>query len=115
MGLMLVLATAGAQRLCSAVRGTSTCGGSGVFLLLAILGLGAILGARLLRSSGTDAPLSTSVLAIAMIGVFALVFLVDQLFEWWMVLVIPLVAVGAFLLSRWVSITFAEPTGVDQD
>ena len=41
-------------------------------------------------------------------SVIALLFLVDQLFEWWMLIAIPLVSVLSFLLSHWVTATFVD-------
>ena len=48
--------------------------------------LGAAAAARLAASPD---PGSTSFLAVGLLAVVALLFLVDVLFEWWMIIVIP--------------------------
>ncbi|MCY7396762.1 MAG: hypothetical protein LH468_11565 [Nocardioides sp.] len=108
VGLVLVLATALALRLCELVRGTSSCGSAGFFLLVAILLLGVLVGSAVLRVARVPDPGSTSVLAVGLTSVIALLFLVDQLFAWWMVIVIPLVSAGTFALSHWVTTTFSD-------
>ena len=96
VGVLIVALTAGSQRVCSAVKGTSSCGGPGFFLLVAILVVAVLVGATLLRGARVPDPGSTSFLAVGLLSVVALLFLVDQLFEWWMVIVIPLVSVATF-------------------
>ena len=76
---------------------------------LAILVLAVLLGTVVLRLRRVPEPGSTSFLAVGLISVVALLFLVDELFEWWMIIVIPLVSVATFLLSHWVTTTFVEP------
>ena len=39
----------------------------------------------------------------------ALLFLVGSIFEWWMIIVIPIVSVATFLLSHWVTTTYIDP------
>ena len=39
----------------------------------------------------------------------ALLFLVDVLFEWWMIIAIPVVAMLTFALSHWVTTSVIEP------
>ena len=38
-----------------------------------------------------------------------LLFLVGSIFEWWMIIVIPVVSVATFLLSHWVTVQFVDP------
>jgi hypothetical protein len=109
VGALIVGLTTASFELCSRIQGTNSCGGPGIFLLLAILVLAVVLGTVVLRLSQVPEPGSTSFLAVGLTSVVALLFLVDALFEWWMVIVIPLVSVATFLLSHWVTATFVEP------
>lgn len=109
VGALVVALTAGSLRLCTSVKGTSSCGGPGFFLLVAILVVAVLVGAALLRGAHVPQPGSTSFLAVGLLSVVALLFLVDQLFEWWMVIAIPLVSVLTFVLSHWVTTAFIEP------
>lgn len=111
VGLLTVVLTWGALHLCEVFRGTSTCGDPGFFLLLAILVVAVLAGSALLRAFGVPDPGSTSFLGVGLVSVVALLFLGDLLFEWWMVVAIPVVAVGAFALSHWVTTAFVEPAG----
>jgi hypothetical protein len=90
------------------VKGTSSCGGPGFFLLVAILIVAVLLGAALAARRPVPEPTSTSFLAVGLLSVVALLFLVGSIFEWWMVIVIPLASVATFLLSYWVTTTYIE-------
>ncbi len=57
---------------------------------------------------GVPDPGSTSFLAVGLLTVVALLFLVDLLFNWWMIIVIPCVTLLTFALSRWVTTSFAD-------
>ena len=109
VGLVTVLLTAGALRGCESVQGTSSCGRPGLFLLLAILVAMVLLGGLLLRLLRLPDPGSTSFLAVGLLAVIALLFLLDVVYEWWMVIVVPLISMGAYLLSHWVTATLVEP------
>ena len=109
VGALIVGLTAASFELCSRIQGTNSCGGPGFFLLVAILVLAVVLGTVVLRLCRCPEPGSTSFLAVGLTSVIALLFLIDQLFEWWMIIVIPLVSVATFLLSHWVTATFVEP------
>ncbi len=109
VGVLTVGLTSASLRLCEVLQGTSSCGGPGLFLLLAIMIAMIFLGAALLRAWGLPDPGSTSFLAVGLLAVVALLFLVDLLFNWWMIIVIPLVAMATFTLSHWVTATFIEP------
>jgi len=108
-GAVIVGLTSASFELCSRVRGTNSCGGSGIFLLVAVLVVAVVVGTVVLRLCRVAEPGSTSFLAVGLTSVVALLFLVDLLFEWWMVIVIPVVSVATFLLSHWVTATFVEP------
>jgi hypothetical protein len=109
IGALIVAATAGSLHLCTAVKGTSSCGGPGFFLLVAILVVAVLIGAAMLRGARVPEPGSTSFLAVGLLSVVALLFLVDSIFQWWMIIVIPLASVATFLLSYWVTTTFIDP------
>ncbi len=110
VGGLVVAATSGSLRLCTEVKGTSSCGGPGFFLLLAILVVAVLLGTALLRAAQVPEPGSTSFLAVGLLSVVTLLFLVGSIFEWWMAVVIPLVSVAMFLVSHWVTTTYIDPS-----
>ncbi len=98
--LLAWLAAAG----CSAVRGTSSCGGAvGLPLLLAGLVLLAWVGSLLLRALGVADAGSTSVLAVGIMAVLVMVFLLGSLDEWWALVAVPLVAAVGYGASWWVT------------
>lgn len=108
IGLLLVGMTAGSLQACEAVRGTSTCGGYGVPILVVIMAALIAIGGVLLRLFHVPDPGSTSFLAVGMVAVIALLFLLDFLLSVWMLLVIPLIAVSMYLLAYWVTTAFVE-------
>jgi hypothetical protein len=108
-GAVIVGLTSASFGLCNSIRGTNSCGNPGILLLVAILVVAVVLGSVVLRLLKVPEPGSTSFLAVGLTSVVALLFLVDLLFEWWMVIVIPLVSVATFVLSHWVTETFVEP------
>ena len=109
VGALMVGLTAAALRGCEAIRGTSTCGGPGLLLLVVILVVLVLVGQALLKAFQVPDPGSTSFLAVGLIAVVALLFLIDVILDWQMIIVIPLVGVAAFLLSHWVTTAFVEP------
>ncbi len=84
IGLLMVGMTAGSLQACEAVRGTSTCGGYGVPILLVIMAVLIAIGGFLLRLFHVPDPGSTSFLAVGMVAVIALLFLLDFLLSVWM-------------------------------
>jgi hypothetical protein len=109
VGLVLVGGTYLALRGCEAVQGTTSCGRAG-FPLLALIFVAAILaGSVLLSRFAVPDATSTSFLATGMTAVVALLFLIDVIDHWSMVVVIPLVSVLTYLLSYWVTTTFIDP------
>jgi hypothetical protein len=115
VGALIVAATAGSLRICTEVKGTSSCGGQGFFLLVAILIVSVLVGAAMLRAAQVPEPGSTSFLAVGLLSVVTLVFLVGSIFEWWMAIAIPLVSVVTFLLSHWVTSTYIDPANDGSD
>lgn len=109
VGVLVVLLTAGGQQACEAAQGTSSCGGAGYPLVLAILIVAIVAGGALLRWSQVPDPTSTSFLAVGLLAVIALLFLVEQLDSWWMLLVIPAVSTATYAASHWVTTAVIEP------
>ncbi len=109
VGVITVGLTWASLRLCEVAKGTSSCGGPGFLLLLAIMIAMVFLGSLLLRVTGVPEPGSTSFLAIGLLAVLVLLFLVDVLFAWWMIIVIPVFSVLTFALAHWVTTAFIEP------
>jgi hypothetical protein len=108
VGAATVGLTWGSLQLCELVRGASSCGGTGLFVLLLILVAMVFLGAGLLRIFGVAEAGSTSFLAVGLLTVVVLVFLVDLLFNWWMIIVIPCVTLLTYTLSAWVTTSFVD-------
>jgi hypothetical protein len=114
VGGLIVGGTSASLRLCTKVRGTESCGNAGFPLLVLILVVVVLVGAVLLRASHVPEPGSTSFLAVGLISVVALLFLIDQLLEWWMVIVIPIVSILTFALAHWVTKSYIEPS-IEED
>lgn len=94
---------------CDAVRGTESCGGTGVLLVLVILVLMVLLGGLVLTLLHLSDAKATSFLAVGVMFVVVLLTPQDALFSPWMFLVVPLVSGAAFVLAHWVTATFVEP------
>lgn len=108
IGVLAVLLTFGSLKLCELIRGTDSCGGPGLLLLVATLVILTYAGGWLLRGFGIDDPGSTSFLAVGLLAVMAMVFFLDVIYSWWMVIVIPLVTMGTYALSWWVTTRVVE-------
>jgi hypothetical protein len=110
VGLALVGLTAGSLRLCSSMRGTSSCGKPGILLLLAITAIAILLGTLLLKVAGVAAPGSTSFLGVGLLVVLVLLALLGVLDDWWVVVVVPALAAVTHLAAWWLTATYADPT-----
>lgn len=112
-GIFIGLLACGATYLglqgCEAIKGTSSCGGPGFFLLVAIMILMVMIGSFIMKAFRVTDPSSTAFLAVGLLAVIVLLFFVDVIFNWWMIIVIPLIGAGTFALSHWVTTTFIEP------
>ena len=109
VGIITVGLTWASLHLCEVVQGTSSCGNPGFFLLAAIMIVSILLGTVLLKAWRVSDPGSTSILAVGLMAVLALLFLVDVLFSPTMIIVIPLIAAATFALAHWVTTAFIEP------
>jgi hypothetical protein len=108
IGLLAVLLTFASLKLCELVRGTDSCGGPGLLLLVATLVVLTYVGGWLLRGFGIDDPGSTSFLAVGLLAVLAMLLFLDVIYNWWMVIVVPLVAMATYALSWWVTTRFVD-------
>lgn len=113
-GLVGIVLTIGALRGCEAVRGVGSCGGIGVFALLAILVVEVLIGATLLRACRVRDAVSTSLLGVGVAAVVIVLFLLGSLGDWWMVVVVPLVTAAGYLFSWWVTSRFVDVTDDDR-
>ena len=93
---------------CEALRGTDSCGGSGVFLLLAIVVLMVLGGTVMLKALGMKDPGGISFLAVGVTCVVVLVTLMEELFSPWMFLAVPLISCAGYVLASWVTTRFVE-------
>ena len=108
VGLLSVVLSWTTLRGCEVVRGVGSCGGIGLFALLAIVAIEIVLGAVMLRLWGITDPTGTSFLGVGLVAVVALLFFLSSLESSWMLLVIPLLSAVAFLVSWWVTTSFVE-------
>jgi hypothetical protein len=109
IGVLGTLLTYGSLQGCQSVRGTQSCGGTGLFLLFAILVIMGLLGGVLLKLWKLSDPQATSFLAIGVLCVVILVTLMEELFSAWMFVVVPIICAASYSLSRWVTTRFIEP------
>lgn len=111
LGLLAVLLTALAISGCGAVRGTSSCGGGpGLAILMGVMVLLAWLGGVVLHRFGVPDAGLTSFLAVGATAVLAMLLLMDSLYEWWMVIAIPVVAMASYALAWWVTTAIVQVT-----
>jgi hypothetical protein len=108
VGLVGVVLTFVTQKGCEAVKGTGSCGGIGLLLLIVILVAMVLLGAALLKAWKISDPTSSSFLAVGLVAVVAMLFFLSIIDRWYMVIVIPVLSALTYLLSWWVTATFIE-------
>ena len=114
VGALAVLLTWLAVSSCDVVRGTKSCGGGpGFLILLAVLLVLAYSGGWLLARFGVPDAKSTSFLAVGVMAVIVMLFLLDAIYDWWMVIAIPVVSVTAFIGSWWVTQSVVDDDNVD--
>jgi hypothetical protein len=94
---------------CQAWHGTSSCGGTGVLMLVVIVLLMGFLGGFLLRLWQVGDARATSFIGVALICVVVLVALMNVVLSPWMFLVAPLVGAAAYLAADWVTTRFVQP------
>jgi hypothetical protein len=108
VGLVMVGLTSGSLKVCTSVRGTSSCGTPGILVLLGITLLAVVLGSLVLRLAGIVAHTSTSLLGVNLVAVVTLLALLPLLDDRAVVLVVPLLSALCFLGSSWLTTTYAD-------
>jgi hypothetical protein len=98
----------GGERACDVIRGTSTCGTTGGFLLLVIAAAMIYVGSRLLRFLAVPEPGLTSVLGTSLVAIAVLTVLLDEIFSTWMWVVLPVVAALLYAFSAWAATRLSE-------
>ena len=100
------------QRGCDLATGTSSCGvHAGFLLLISMVLVVGLVGGLLLRHLRVPHPGSTSALAVGLLAVVAMLFLIEVLFAWWMILVIPLVGAATYALAHTITRAADAPPG----
>jgi hypothetical protein len=111
-GLLVGLVGAGLTALglrgCEAMRGTDSCGGPGLGVLVAILVVMVVLGALVLKLLAVSEHRGVSVLGVGLMTVVVLLTLTEQLFSPWMFVVVPAISAASFLVARWVTTRFVD-------
>lgn len=108
VGILAVALTYFGLRGCEAIRGTSTCGGPGIQILIVNMIILIVVGSVLLKAWKVTDPTSTSFLAVGLLAVISLLFLIEVIFSPAMLVVIPLVSAGTYALSQWVTERFID-------
>lgn len=100
---------------CEVVTGVGSCGGPGLLVLVAILVAMVLAGAAALRWLRVGDAGSLSFLGVGMMTVIALLFLIDHLYDPWMILVIPCVTAVTFGVAQWITTRYTEDLFDDDD
>ena len=109
VGGLALLLTWLAVSSCDVVRGTKSCGGGpGFLILVAVLFVLAWAGGLLLAGFGVSDATSTSFLAVGVMAVVVMLFLLDAIYDWWIVIAIPVVSVLAYIGSWWITTSVIE-------
>jgi hypothetical protein len=98
---------------CESVKGTESCGGEGFFVLLFILLLMILAGGMLLAAWEVADPKSTSALAVGIICVVSLLLLMEDLFDPWMFVAVPVVSAIAYAVAHWVTTAFVDESDLE--
>ena len=109
VGVLAVGLTWLALRGCSAVRDTSSCGGPGILVLLAIVVVVALAGRTLLRAWRVPDAGSTSFLAAALMTVLSILFLMGSLHDTWALVALPVLGAITFGLAQWMTSSNSAP------
>ena len=112
VGFAGVILTVGALRGCEAVRNTATCGAAGFPLLIAVLLLMVVIGRILLGAWKVPDPSGTAFLAVGLVAMLSMLFFMNILLQWYMVIVLPLVSVIAHMASHFVTTAYVD---LDED
>lgn len=113
VGLVGVALTYGFQEGCAAVKGTGSCGGIGLVLLVVVLIAMLFAGSALFKTFGVPDAMSTSGLGVGIIAVVTVLFLLGLVDRWYAVVVIPVLGAIAYLLAWWASSSFGAAADAD--
>lgn len=94
---------------CDAIRGTQSCGGPGLLVMLAIMAAMVVSGAALLKALGVPQGGSLSFLGFGILAVVVLMFLIEHLYEPWALVAIPVISAVGYGIAHWVTTRFTEP------
>ena len=81
---------------CDAVRGTPSCGGPGLLILVATVALAVLTGRFLLRFGHVRDAGIVSFLAVSSVAIVVLLFFIDLTYSPWIWFVLPVLAAAAF-------------------
>ena len=105
------------ERACDAVRGRPTCGGYGVPMLLVIVAICFVIGVVLLRVFGVEEAGVSAFFGATLPLLVVLGLLIDYVFDGWMAVALPLMAMGSFVVSVYLAraLEAADPSGYTDD
>ncbi|HEX2177620.1 MAG TPA: hypothetical protein VHG70_17075 [Nocardioidaceae bacterium] len=98
----------GGEQACDTIRGTSSCGSAGGFMLLVIAALMIYVGMLLLRFLTVPEPGVTSMLGVALLAIAVLTVLLEHIFSPWMWIVLPALAAVVYAFAAWAAAKLAE-------
>jgi hypothetical protein len=108
VGAFGAVLTWGSLRACESFKGTDSCGGQGFFLLLVVLVLMILAGGALLAAWDVADSRSTSALGVGIVCVLILLLLIQNLFDGWMFLIVPVVSAVAYAAAHWVTTSLVD-------
>jgi hypothetical protein len=109
VGIGAVVLVALGVRACDAWRDTTSCGGPGLLMLVAIVVALVLLGSVLLAYVHVPHPVLVSLLGVTLAALTILFGFVEDTSSVWMWLVMPLLGAGSFALGHLVLSTAAKP------
>lgn len=108
VGLLACVGTYAGLRGCEAIKKTDSCGGPGLLLVLAILALMVVAGTWLLKLFAVRDAGSVSFMAVGMLSMLVLAVLIPWIFAWFMLIVVPVLGAGCYMLAHYVTALFDE-------
>lgn len=101
------------ERACDAARGRPTCGGYGVPILLLIVAICFAIGVVLLRVLGVEEAGVSAFFGVTLPLLVILGLLIDYVFDGWMAVALPLMAMVSFVASVYLAraLEAADPSG----
>lgn len=108
VGLLACLGTYGGLQGCEAIRDNDSCGGPGLLLVLAILAIMVVAGTWLLKLFAVRDAGSVSFMAVGLLSMLVLAILIPWVFEWFMLIVVPVLGALCYMLAHFVTALFDE-------